>query len=1003
MEAFREFVHSPSDGELNLQDWNAEEYGTLLLDGEWAFYPNRLLADEGMPADAGPVTVEVPGKWENAGGQEDPSPYGFGSYRLLIRTDPEKRMNYSIYVPSVRSASEVYVNGVRLAGSGKVAVSQDQYVAENLPYTTTFMPDEQGMIDLVIQAANFEDARGSGIVRSVKFGTEEAVGNRVKFSSSVQLLAVMLFMTFAVYAVILYFLGSRDKQLLYFSLLSFCVALGNLLSFDEKIFHQLIYMGYEWDFRLANAVLVLGCYALLVCTAHRELPYWGRVSSAFSAILLMVAAATLVLEPRQIIGLFPVYYLLVGISAIVSSVAVIQRFSRGRRGNLLLLLALVAVIHHFAWAVIWRESGTSVVHYPFDLLIAASFLSAIWFKNYFDTHAETRELAITLKRINEQKDQFLANTSHEFKNPLHGMLGMSQSILERERDSLQPRSVKELGTILSVGRRMTQLLNDLLEVRSLQDGNPQLDKKAVRVRPVIDGVVDMLRFIGDAKGLEIVNCVAEDFPPVMADENRLTQIFYNLIHNALKFTDEGRVTIRASIEGEKASFTISDTGIGMDADMFNRLFNPYEQATTGKTRAEGGFGLGLNISRQLIELHEGSLDVSSQPGMGSDFVFTLPLASSAEVNASPSFETGDPQSCDDKLEMAVSDEQQGPEQNGSEELPVDRSPILIVDDDPVNLQVLEALLPADQYDISVATGGREAMQLLDAKEWDLVISDVMMPYMSGYELTREIRSRFAMTELPVLLLTASSRLADIQAGFAAGANDYVTKPVEALELRSRIEGLTTLKKIYREQLQLESAWLQAQIQPHFLFNTLNTVIALSEVDMEKMRHVLEELSHFLQYKFMFQHMNDLIPIEEELSIVQSYLYIEQVRYGDKLHVVWEMNDCEGVRIPFLTIQPLVENAVHHGVMKRSSGGRILIRISNQTSHVLVSVKDDGVGMNEETLQRIKESRSESGQGVGLINTNSRLKRHYGEGLEIESSPGKGTKISFILDKAGPDS
>lgn len=149
------------------------------------------------------------------------------------------------------------------------------------------------------------------------------------------------------------------------------------------------------------------------------------------------------------------------------------------------------------------------------------------------------------------------------------------------------------------------------------------------------------------------------------------------------------------------------------------------------------------------------------------------------------------------------------------------------------------------------------------KEWDLVISDVMMPQMSGYELTQIIRQRFSMTELPVLLLTARSQPADIENGFLSGTNDYVTKPVDALELRSRVHALTSVKQSMHERLRMEAAWLQAQIQPHFLFNALNTVIALSQIDVNRMNKVLEAFSRLLRGKFQFDNINEFAPIEKK--------------------------------------------------------------------------------------------------------------------------------------------
>lgn len=992
------------NGQLDLRDWNAKEGDVLLLDGEWEFYPSQWLMDgrqlQGL-SEMKPQLIQVPGGWNEALDADKSTPYGFASYRLRLYVNPEEDMNYSIRVPSVRTSSELFVNGRLIAKSGRVAETKDAYFAKNLPYTTTFTADDNGVIELVIQAANYVDSRSSGIVRSIKFGSEETILTDMKVSISMQLLAAIIFLMHSIYSLILFLLGSKEKRLLYFSLVTLCITLTSVLSNDEKLFHQLFYIGSDWDFRLSNVALVIGTYALLGCTDHHKLPFWRRVYPVFRTISFGTAVITLFLDPPQVIMLFPVYFLLSGIAAGVTMIAIFTKAIKDRKGNLLLLVSMVVLIHHFFWSLVWRESGLSLVYYPFDLILSIGCLATVWFKDYFNMHANTKELAATLQRMNDHKDQFLANTSHEFKNPLHSMLNMSQSVLKRERHLLQERSIHELETVLSVGRRLTLILNDLIEVMSLREGNPRLQTKVIRIQPIVTGVLDMLQFNVEVKSVKILNQIPEDFPPVIADENRVIQIVFNLFHNAVKYTNEGVISIQAFAKDGRAYIEITDTGVGMDEDMMKRLFRPYEQAGTNGTFIEGGFGLGLSISKQLVELHGGALDVSSVFGVGSKFTFSLELANlraEEESAVSHAFEQLKLEHPLFQEEVSISLEKAEippvVQQTTSIEMNRDRPLILIVDDDPVNLQVLEAILPQDEYEATMVTSGKDALAMLNAREWDLIISDVMMPQMSGYELTQKIRERFTLTELPVLLLTARSQPKDIQSGFLAGANDYVTKPVEPIEIRSRIEALTTIKQVVKEQLRLEAAWLQAQIQPHFLFNALNAIAALSDVNLDRMRDLLEEFSHFLRNKFSFQNMHGLVPIEEELSLVRSYLYIEKVRFEERLEIVWEIDGCEELKVPFLSIQPLVENAIIHGIMKRAHGGRIYIRISLFEKHAEITVEDDGVGMDEMQMQRILERKADRNSGVGLINTDQRLKRHFGTGLHITSTLGVGTKVTF---------
>ncbi|QUL58378.1 response regulator [Paenibacillus tritici] len=995
---------SIKNGELHLRDWNAEDGQIVLLDGEWEFYSSQWLSDGNKQQGlvwSEPRIIQVPGGWNEALHAGTSTPYGFGSYRLRLYVNPEQDLNYSIHVPSIRTSSEVYVNGRLLAKSGRVADSEEDSIAKNLPYSTTFTADKDGVIELVIQASNFVDSRNGGIVRSIKFGSEEAITKEMKVSVSMQILTTVIFLIHSAYAFILFLLGNKQKKLLYFSLLTFFITLSSGLSSDEKLFHQIFYIGNVWDFRLSNVAFLIGAYALLECTNHRELAFWHRMYPVFRAMILGTAGITLFLDTYQVTRIFPVYYLLGGIAGVISTIAICRTVAKDMRGNLLLFFSILALIHHFIWMLLWREGGYSVVYYPFDLIISMGCLASVWFRNYFNMYENTNELATALQRMNDHKDQFLVNTSHEFKNPLHSILNLSQSVLKREQHLMQERSIKELDTIFSVGRRLTLILNDLIDVMSLREGNPRIFKKVILIQPIVTGVLDMLQLNAEVKSVKITNQIPEDFPLVHADENRIIQIVFNLLHNAVKYTNDGVISISAYVKDGRAYIVIADTGIGMDEYMLKCLFRPYEQANTSETMIEGGFGLGLSISKQLVELHGGTLDVTSTKGEGSQFIFSLKLAgleAEAESAMTNAFELLPVHSVATQEHVPMNTDKAN---ILSAETPAtffnmdsDRPVLLIIDDDPVNLQVLEAILPPDEYDITMVTSAKQALAILDTKEWDLVISDIMMPMMSGYELTRRIRERFTFTELPVLLLTARSQPQDIQSGFLAGANDYVTKPVEAIELKLRIKALTTIKQSIREQLRLEAVWLQAQIQPHFLFNALNAISALSDINLEKMRDLLEEFTNYLRNKFKFQNVDSLVPVEEELSLVRSYLYIEQVRFEDRLQVIWEIDDYVGIKVPFLSIQPLVENAIRHGIMKRKRGGSIVIRISVVETHAEITVEDDGGGMDEVQLQRLLERNKDSSSGVGLINTDQRLKRHFGTGLDIKSSLDTGTTVTF---------
>ncbi|MBR2567607.1 MAG: response regulator, partial [Paenibacillus sp.] len=495
--------------------------------------------------------------------------------------------------------------------------------------------------------------------------------------------------------------------------------------------------------------------------------------------------------------------------------------------------------------------------------------------------------------------------------------------------------------------------------------------------------------------------VDESIPAVLADEKRLVQILYNLIHNALKYTEAGMISVSAEVRNNRAVIHITDTGVGMSQETKERVFLPYEQGDYGIHDGRG-IGLGLSICKQLVELHEGALTVHSELGQGSVFSFDLPLAGSLR----PSMENREEwaaattrESTEDELRFLLSSpawQEQGQQESMPPLLTESSINILAVDDDPVNLKVLVGILSSEPYNVTTAHSAGEVLELLSTQQWDLLIADVMMPHMSGYQLTRKVRQLYSISELPILLLTARSQPADIYAGFLAGASDYVTKPVDALELKYRIRALIALKQSVHERLRMEAAYLQAQIHPHFLFNALNSIMALGEIDTEKMQDLGDAFASYLRISFDFLNTNEQVELSHELELVKAYLYIEQERFRDRLSVVWDVEPDLTVQLPPLSIQPLVENAVKHDVLSQSKGGTVYIRIARQDSCTLIEVIDDGKGMEKEQIDQLLNRALKGKNGIGVSNTHRRLVQLYGQGLAITSNTGEGTSVSFVI-------
>jgi len=980
-------------GELDLRGWDFSDGKSITLSGEWEFHAYTMLEEIPTNQDEKNAPyIYVPGDWSTVLNPDDDRPFGYGSYHLRIYVDPDKDTSFSMRIPSVRSASALYANGLLVGKSGEVGENKEDSNAFNVPYSSTSIrADEDGVIDIVLQVTNFVDPRSSGLVRSVTFGYEEDVKAESELSTLLQVVTGVIFFVHALFAGLIYLVGIRDKRLIYFSIAILVLMFINLTGGDEKVLYQYIMLDYTITFKLSMFMMFFLSWSLVHSVGNQIETVTKKLLPVYT-ILFVIASIVIAFLPLDYLASASNFtFSAVFIGATITTVALL-RSRKSFQGGIWIALSVVAMASHFIWWALAMGTGIKVVYYPFDLIIAIICLAGVWFKHYHQMHVETENQAMKLQKADKEKDEFLANTSHELRNPLHSILNMSQGVLEREGASLQKESVRNLDTVLSVSRRMSFMLDELLEMTSLKEGKPTLQLQPISLQAMTEGVVDMLRFMVEGKSVRIVNHISPRFPSVIGDENYVIQIIFNLLHNAVKYTPSGEITIETSIRNDIASISITDTGIGMDEETIRTIFEAYEQGNKEESMLEGGFGLGLHISKKLVELHGGTLQVQSALGEGSTFTFSLPLADSQAIGEGQIEESFTPITVQ-PLENAKSDQRLNLERSKQAE---DCPRIIVVDDDPVNLEVMETILQVEQYEITTVLTGEEVVSLLDTQEWDLVISDVMMPEMSGFELTRIIRKRFTMSELPILLLTARNQSVDIENGFLAGANDYVTKPIEAIELRARVKALTEVKQSLRERLRMESAWLQAQIQPHFIFNALNSIMALSELDIVRMQKLLEAFSDVLRGKFNFQNVDGFVSLESELQLIQSYLYIEKERFGERLKITWEVDEDVQLTIPALTIQPIVENAIGHGIMKRMEGGEITIQVIAYETYVEVSVKDNGVGIEEHQLQQILEEKQASESGVGLLNTNLRLKRLFGKGLQVSSALGLGTTVTFTV-------
>jgi len=422
---------------------------------------------------------------------------------------------------------------------------------------------------------------------------------------------------------------------------------------------------------------------------------------------------------------------------------------------------------------------------------------------------QERRTAESLRRMDQLKDEFLANTSHELRTPLSGIVGIADSLIDGSVGPLTEEQRHNLSLIVSSGRRLTNLVNDILDFSKLRKRDIQLRLKPLDMRSVADVVLRLSQTLLGNREIQLVNEIGADLPAAHADENRVQQILHNLVGNAVKFTETGTISVSARVQDKYLAIAVSDTGIGIPEDRLDRIFESFEQADGSTEREYGGTGLGLAVTKNLVELHGGQIRADSEPGKGSHFTFTLPVSGDkAEATQAADILAGDTRVAGISAEPAEIGQTGEPD---VADIPPEHlcegamCRILAVDDEPVNLQVLKNQLGSEHYSVTLAADGMEAIAALESgQEFDLVLLDVMMPGMSGYEVCQRLREKHPENELPVVMLTAKNQIGDLVAGFDSGASDYLTKPFSKQELIARIGIHISLKYLYESQMRAET-------------------------------------------------------------------------------------------------------------------------------------------------------------------------------------------------------
>lgn len=398
-----------------------------------------------------------------------------------------------------------------------------------------------------------------------------------------------------------------------------------------------------------------------------------------------------------------------------------------------------------------------------------------------EAEAKLQQTNRELIRATRLKDEFLANMSHELRTPLNAILGMTEGLQEEVFGEISSKQNQALKTVENSALHLLSLINDILDVAKIESGQIELACASVAIAPLCISSLAFIKQQSLKKRLQLITQIPPVLPDLLLDERRIRQVLINLLNNAVKFTPEGgtiTLTVTPITENQQnfLRIAITDTGIGIAAENIDRLFKPFVQIDSALNRQYAGTGLGLALVKQIVELHGGKVGLTSQFGVGSCFMVDLPYEGYT-VSSLPNISEKN-----NSIQPNLAAESN---LNSSDQAPL----ILLVEDHPANVITISSYLQAKGYRLINAQNGKEAIALAQSELPHLILMDIQMPEMDGFEAIAHIRQIPALKTVPIIALTALVMAGDRERCLAAGANEYMSKPVKLRELSLQIHEL----------------------------------------------------------------------------------------------------------------------------------------------------------------------------------------------------------------------
>jgi signal transduction histidine kinase/CheY-like chemotaxis protein len=721
---------------------------SIPLRGEWKFFWNSLRNPDQTTGYYEYITF--PKLWSNTTWKNKPIPsQGYATYQVTVLL-PANSEQLALKLPDVYCSYNLFANNKLIANNGRPGKTKETtipYWGEQVrPILVT-----GDTLHMILQIANFHHVKG-GPGQDIEIGLLTNLQSASNVNHAFDYFLTGCIFMGGFFFLGLYLFGSHDKSILYFSLFSLFYSYRILGS--RRYTLQSMFPDLGWEFTIhgeyLSLFLAVAMFALYTRYLYPE-DAPQKLISAMVGICLTFAAITVICPPILFTRIIDPFIFVVVIYIFIATVIYLKAARNERVGANYALISTGAIFI-IILCIIVEYYGHAT---PFDSILFTGYL--VFF--FCQSLVLTFRFAYTLKKAKEEaelglkiKSDFLSTMSHEIRTPLNSVIGMTHLMM---KDLPRPEQKEQLDVLLFSANNLLAIVNDVLDFSTIEEGKIRFTPGPMDISAIARNIISGYKAAADNISVDFILELDKNLPAqISGDSTRTSQIISNLVHNAIKFTSSGfvKLSVKEEARNEKEitlKIAVEDTGIGIPLSKQKMIFERFTQADSSSSRSFSGTGLGLAISKRILELQGIELHLESEPDKGSVFYFSQTFEIlNRQLEITPS-----------KIEK---------------ELPLENVKILVVEDNPMNILVLQNFLKRWGAISEVAQNGQLALEMLDPSRHQLILMDMHMPVMDGYEATKQLRNRGET--IPIVALTASVALNIEDRMYGIGINDIVIKP-----------------------------------------------------------------------------------------------------------------------------------------------------------------------------------------------------------------------------------